>query len=64
MRRKLMLHLVALLLPGLAMAQSSDSLDWKITPNLWTVGIGGTATLAGYDQDLDAVGHVLETIFQ
>ena len=53
MRRNLMLHLVALLLPGLAMAQSSDSWDWKITPNLWTVGIDGTATLAGYDQDLD-----------
>jgi hypothetical protein len=41
------------LLPGLAAAQSSDSVDWKIAPYLWTVGIDGSATLVGYEQDLD-----------
>ena len=42
-----------LLVPAQALAQGSDSLDWKIAPYLWTVGIDGSATLAGYDQDLD-----------
>ena len=47
-------HILALcLLPGIALAQSSDSVDWKIAPYLWTVGMDGSATLAGYEQDLD-----------
>ena len=38
---------------GSAWAQESADWDWKIAPYLWTVGIDGTATLAGYDQALD-----------
>lgn len=45
--------IVFLFVSGSALAQDSNSWDWKIAPYLWTVGIDGTATLAGYDQDLD-----------
>ena len=46
--------LIALtLVSGQVMAQGSGDVDWKIAPYLWTVGIDGSATLAGYEQDLD-----------
>ena len=45
--------LLVYLLPGVASAQNSDGVDWKIAPYLWAVGIDGSATLAGYEQDLD-----------
>ncbi len=48
------LGLIALAtLPGLAGAQDSDDVDWKIAPYLWMVGIDGSAVVAGYEQDLD-----------
>ena len=34
-------------------AQGSDSLDWKITPYLWMVGIDGSASIGPIDQDID-----------
>jgi hypothetical protein len=45
--------LTIMLASGQTLAQGSESVDWKIAPYLWTVGIDGSATLAGYDQDLD-----------
>jgi hypothetical protein len=45
--------LVYCLLPGAAVAQMSEEVDWKIAPYLWTVGIDGSATLVNYEQDLD-----------
>jgi hypothetical protein len=48
-----MICFLLLLVSGPAAAQDSNSWDWKIAPYLWTVGIDGSATLAGYDQDLD-----------
>jgi hypothetical protein len=41
------------LLPCQALAQESDTWDWKITPYLWTVGIDGTATIGEVEQDMD-----------
>lgn len=44
-----------------AWAQNSDNVDWKIAPYLWTVGIDGSATLVGYEQDLDlSFGDILD----
>ena len=53
MTRLLTILIGLCILPGAAGAQTSNEVDWKIAPYLWTVGIDGTATLAGYDQDLD-----------
>ena len=53
MRHLLLVLLALCLLPCGALAQGSDDIDWKIAPYLWTVGIDGSATLAGYEQDLD-----------
>lgn len=53
MNKLLLLVLVVCLMPALAVADSSQDLDWKITPYLWTVGMDGSAILAGYEQDLD-----------
>ena len=52
---KKLFHMLCILcvLPGVASAQMSDDLDWKISPYLWTVGMDGSATLIGYEQDLD-----------
>lgn len=44
---------VVIATPAISTAQVSDERDWKVTPYLWTVGIDGTATLGGYEQDLD-----------
>ena len=40
-------------LSGTTNGQESDDWDWKIAPYLWAVGLDGTATLAGYDQDIN-----------
>jgi hypothetical protein len=53
MKPYIALFATLLLISGPALAQDSDDFDWKITPYLWTVGIDGSATLLGYEQDLD-----------
>jgi hypothetical protein len=53
MRKLLWIVVGFILLPGSAVAQDSDSFDWKIAPYLWTVGIDGTATIGPVEQDMD-----------
>lgn len=60
MKPFLALFVSLLMIPGLAQAQDSETLDWKIAPYLWAVGIDGSATLLGYEQDLDvSFGDIL-----
>jgi hypothetical protein len=60
MKTYLSILLALTLTSGQALAQGSESVDWKIAPYLWTVGIDGSATLAGYEQDLDiSFGDIL-----
>lgn len=43
-----------------AVAQESDSRDWKIAAYLWTVGIDGGMTIGDIEQDLDiSFGDIL-----
>jgi hypothetical protein len=47
------LGLFLLLVSNAGWAQSADSLDWKITPYLWMVGIDGSATIGPIEQDVE-----------
>ncbi|MBT8058585.1 MAG: hypothetical protein KJO33_03255 [Gammaproteobacteria bacterium] len=53
MKRIPAICLVLFLIPGYALAQGSDTWDWKIAPYLWTVGIDGQLSIGEINQDLD-----------
>ena len=59
---KLMQCLCAMLIlsSASAWAQNPDSVDWKITPYLWAVGLDGTMAIGSLEQDVDmSFGDIL-----
>lgn len=53
MKKIRIFSLLLVLISSSSWAQDSNSLDWKITPYLWMVGIDGAVSIGPIDQDLD-----------